>query len=290
MATTAKKRYYRPNMLKAFTIAALLVCPALAAQDTAIDRALRHLYNFDFKSAHSVLDVYIAVHPDEPLPYAFRASAFLFFELDRLHVLEAEFLTSDEKLAEKKKKLDPDPAVRANFMKAVEDTARRGEAALKLNPQDKNALLALCIAQGVSTDYMALVEKKQIASLSAAKKSNNYAQQLLKIDPKFYDAYLTAGFSEYMVGSLPFFVRWFGKFDNVSGSKERGLENLRLTAREGRYFKAFAKILISIISLREKKPQEAQKLLVELAREYPGNPLFHKELAKVSNKLGMAAN
>ena len=26
--------------------------------------------------------------------------------------------------------------------------------------------------------------------------------------------------------SLPFFVKWFVHFDNVSGSKERGLENL----------------------------------------------------------------
>jgi hypothetical protein len=277
-------------MLKAVAIAAVLVCPALAAEETAIDRALQHLYNFDFKSAHALLDKYIEAHPEEPLPYAFRASAFLFFELDRLQVLEAEFLTDDEKLAEKKKKLEPDAAIRVNFMKAMEDTTKRGEAAVKANPQDKNALLALCIAQGVATDYMALVEKKQIASLGAAKKSNNYAQQVLKLDPKYYDAYLTAGFSEYMVGSLPFFVRWFVRFDNVSGSKERGLENLRLTAREGRYFKAFAKILISIISLREKKPLEAQKLLAELARDYPGNPLFRKELVKVSNKLGMAAN
>ena len=152
------------------------------------------------------------------------------------------------------------------------------------------ALFSLCIAQGVTTDYMALVEKKQIASLGPAKKSNNYAQQLLKIDPKFYDAYLTTGFSEYMLGSLPFFVRWFVRFDNVSGNKERGMENLRLTSREGHYFKAFAKILISLISIREKKPLEAQKLLAELTHEYPANPLFRKELVKISNKLGMAAN
>lgn len=276
-------------MLK-FAIAALLALPAFAAEEPTIDRALQHLYNFDFKSTHAVLDQYIATHAQDPLPYAFRASALLFYELDRLQVLEAEFLIDDDKLAEKKKKLDPDPVNRAKFMQAMEDTTKRGEAALKANPQDKDALLALCVAQGVATDYMALVEKKQIASLSSAKKSNSYAQQVLKLDPKFYDAYLTAGFSEYMVGSLPFFVRWFVRFDNVSGSKERGLENLQLTAREGRYFKPFAKILISIISLREKRPLEAQKLLAELSRDYPGNPLFRKELVKLSNRLGMAAN
>jgi tetratricopeptide (TPR) repeat protein len=279
-------------MLRSFALITIL-CTSAQAADTAapaLEKALHHLYNFDFRSTHEVLDKIIQAHPEDPLPYAFRSSAFLFYELDRLQLLEAEFLTDDEKLVEKKKKLDPDPTVRANFLKALDEATKRGEAALRVNPNDKNALFSLCIAQGVTTDYMALVEKKQIGSLGPAKKSNNYAQQLLKIDPKFYDAYLTAGFSEYMLGSLPFFVRWFVRFDNVSGSKERGIENLRLTAREGHYFKAFAKILISLISLREKKPQEAQKLLAELAREYPSNPLFRKELVKLSQKLGMVAN
>jgi hypothetical protein len=140
----------------------------------------------------------------------------------------------------------------------------------------------MCIAQGVATDYMALVEKRQLSSLAPARRSNNYAQRLLKLDPKYYDAYLTTGFSEYMIGSLPFIVRWFVHFDNVTGSKERGVENLRLVAREGHYFKPFAKILLGVVALREKRPQETRDLLVDLARDYPDNPLFRKELAKVT--------
>jgi hypothetical protein len=30
--------------------------------------------------------------------------------------------------------------------------------------------------------------------------------------------------------------------------------------------------------------------MVELSREYPANPLFRKELAKLNSKLGLAAN
>ena len=123
-----------------------------------------------------------------------------------------------------------------------------------------------------------------------AKKSNTYAQRLLKLDPKYYDAYLTAGISEYMIGSLPFFVKWFVKFDNIDGSKDRGIERLRLVAREGHYFKPFAKIMLSIIALREKRPQEAQQWLAELTRNYPDNRLFRQELAKVSAKLAVNAN
>jgi hypothetical protein len=277
--------------LRIQALAAILCVSALrAAEPNGIDVALQRMYNQDYVAAHEVLDRYIATRPQDPVPYAFRASAYLFYELDRLGILESEFLTDDKQIAEKKKKLDPDPLTREKFVRAVHDVETRADAALKINPDDPQALFAMCIAQGVATDYMAFVEKKQFSSLSVAKRSNGYAQRLLKLDPTFYDAYLTAGISEYMLGSLPFFIRWFVKFDNVDGSKERGVDRLKLVAREGHYFKPFSKIMLSIISLREKRPQEAQQWLTELARDYPENRLFRTELAKVNAKLGINAN
>jgi hypothetical protein len=276
-------------MLRFCALTALLSLPAFAGNNPAIDEALEHLYSFDFTASHRALNSYIGEHPQDPLPYAFRASAYLFYELDRLGILESEFLIDNDKIADKKK-LDPDPSVKARFMKALEDTQIRANAAFQANPNDHNALFAMAVAQGVQTDYMALVEKHQFSSLGPAKQSNSYAQRLLKLDPKFYDAYLTAGFSEYMLGSLPFFVRWFVHFDNVSGSKQKGRQQLELVAREGYYFKPFAKILLGICDLREKRPADAQRLLMELAREYPSNPLFRTELAKLNGQLGIAAN
>jgi hypothetical protein len=274
-----------------FWVSIILLClPAFgAAGAVTIDAAVEQMYNFDFPASHRILDQCIAAHPQDPLPYAFRAAADLFYEMDRLGILESEFLVDDKRIIAKKKLL-PDAAVRAQFYKALDDTASRAEAALGANPDDRSALFAMCISQGVATDYMALVEKHQFSSLSPARRSNNYAQRLLKLDPKYYDAYLTTGFSEYMIGSLPFIIRWFVHFDNVSGSKERGVENLRLVAREGHYFKPFAKILLGVIDLREKKPQEARNLLVDLARDYPDNPLFRKELAKVTASIAATGN
>src|SRR5437667_11086394 len=154
---------------------------------TPIDSAVNRMYDFDFAGSHEILNRYIAAHPQEPLPYAFRASAYLFYELDRLGILESEFLIDDKKIAEKKKKVEPDPVNREKFMKTLTDVDSRVDAALKVNPDDRKALLAVCIAQGVATDYMAFVEKKQFSSLTLAKRSNTYAQRLLKLDPKSYD-------------------------------------------------------------------------------------------------------
>jgi hypothetical protein len=266
---------------------ALLLAPRLCAgaDTTLLDDAFGDLYNFNFPAAHQAVDRYIAEHPQESLPYSVRASGYLFYELDRLGILESEFLIDDKRIVDKKAKT-PDPVVRATFLKAVDDARTRADAALAADPDDKMALLSMCIAEGVSTDYMALVEKHQILSLAPAKKSNNYAQRLLKLDPKFYDAYLAAGFSEYMIGSLPFFIRWFVHFDNVNGDKKVGIQHVELVANEGHFLKPFAKILLAIAALRDKRPRDAQKLLQELAKNYPQNPLFRNELAKLNAKIG----
>lgn len=277
-------------MFRPWVLAILLCSSAYGAVEAPIDEAFRHLYNFQFQPAHDVLNRYIAAHSEEPLPYAVRASAYLFYELDRLGILESEFLIDDKRIAKKEKALQPDPKVRVAFMKALEDVQSRANAVLAANPNDKSALLALCIDQGVTMDYMAFIEKHQFRSLTPAERSNSYAQRLIKLDPNFHDAYLTAGLSEYLVASLPFFVRWFVHFDNVNGNKEKGVQSLETVARDGHYLKPFAKILLGIINLREKKYREAQRLLMELNRDYPDNPLFRTELAKLNNKVDGPSN
>ncbi|HVN06618.1 MAG TPA: hypothetical protein VMT86_19500 [Bryobacteraceae bacterium] len=272
-----------------FWVLGFLFCLPLAAEDAPacgcdspeIAEAFDHLYNFNFPATHANIDHYIAANPAAPLGYAVRASAYLFYELDRLGILESQFLASDKHIASKKE-LKPDPDVRAKLLKAIDDARTRAQVVLAANPHDRQALFSMSIVEGVTTDYMAFVEKHQIASLSPAKRSNGYAQELLKMSPPCVDAYVTAGISEYMIGSLPFFIRWFVRFDNVQGSKEQGVKNLETVVRDGYYFKAFAKILLGIIDLREKRPRDTEKLLAELSHSYPSNPLFRRELARLS--------
>jgi hypothetical protein len=277
-------------MLRArFAAGLLIIAPLAAAPPTVFDQAFGRLYNFDFAATHAILDPYIASHPAEPFPHAIRASAYLFHELDRLGVLEGEFFADDKRIIDRKK-LKPDPAIRARFLKSIDDAQSRAKAVLRAAPNDRDALFTLCISQGLATDYMALVEKRQIASLSPAKQSNVYAQRLLRIDSQYYDAYLTTGLTEYLVGSIPFFIRWFIRFENISGSKEKGVQTLELVAEKGRYLRPFAKILLSIAYLREKKRGKSRQLLAELTREFPSNPLLARELTKLDQQLGPAGN
>jgi predicted Zn-dependent protease len=264
----------------------LFVCPGFvrAAEPLIPDigRAFDRLYNFDFAGSHAVLNAYAAAHPDEALPHAVRSAVYLFTELDRLGILESQFLTDDDRIVDKRKLMDPDPKIRVEFFQAVSAAESRAKRVLASKPDDPDSLLAMCIAYGELSDYTALVEKRQIGSMSPAKVGNSFAQRLLRLKPPRLDAYVSTGFSEYLIGSLPFFMRWFIHFDNIKGSKDEAVRNLELVRTQGQYLKPFAKVLLGIIYLREKQRDEAITVLAELARDYPANPLFRKELAELS--------
>jgi hypothetical protein len=263
---------------------ALAAAPAAPAQiqkvdtEAALKQAYAHLYNFDFNGAQEILDHQRQLDPKQPVIVATKAAAYLFSELDRLRILELDFFTDDDKVVDRRK-LVPDPAVRAKFFKAVEESDGLANARLAAKPDDPDGLLALCMTTGLVTDYAALIEKRRFGSFALAKKSHIWAKKLLDLNPPMVDAYMTFGTAEYIVGSLPFFLRWFVHMDSVEGNKKKGIDELELVAKQGKYYGPFARMLLAVIAMREKRPQDAESLLAGLASEYPQNPLIRKELA-----------
>lgn len=251
---------------------------------TAIDRAFQRLYNFDFPGALAILDEAKKADAENPLVDSVRAAAYLFQEMARLHILEATFFLNDDNLAEGSPKLKPDPTVRTALFAALAAARQRAGAMLAQSPDDVDALFALCMSAGIETDYTALVERRTWRSIKLVPTTIKYADRLLARTPPFYDAYLNLGSVEYIVGDLPFFVRWFVHFDKIQGNKARGIEQLKLVASRGRYYGPFARILLVLVSLREQKPEEAEQLLRGLANEFPENPLFGKELIRLQSR------
>ena len=256
-----------------------------APSSTAIDLALNRMYNYDFAGAHAILDQEVRTHPEDALIYAVRGAAYLFSEFDRLKILESEFFEDDDAVTDKKR-LKPDPAARSELFKMTAEARKRASARLAANANDLNAMFALCTAAGVDTDYVSLVEKKYFRAYSLSKESQRYARKLLAMKPPFYDAYLTLGAVEYVVGSMNFFFRLFIRFDEIKGSKQKAIDNLNQVIAGGRYFRPYAKILLSAIYLREKQPQRALVLLRELERDFPENSLIRREAKRAAEKAG----
>jgi hypothetical protein len=257
--------------------------PPTAAPSTAIDHAFSRIYNLDFPGSFAVLDDHAREDPDDPLTPAVRAVTHLFMELQRLRVLESQFFLNDDNMVDGSTHPVADPAVKTIIDASLVDARRRARARLAKSPGDVDGLFTMCLTVGVELDYVAFVERKTWRTIRLAGDAARYSAALLAKDPPFYDAYLTYGSLEYIVGSLPFFVRWFVHYDGVKGDKRRGIEQLKLVARQGRYYGPFARILLAVVSLREKKFADAETLLAGLAAEFPSNDVFQRELAQVKS-------
>jgi hypothetical protein len=252
---------------------------------TALERGYRAAYNLDFDSAQQEFSSWQKTHPEDPLGPVSEAAGLLFSEFNRLGILESQLFTRDSNF-EKRKKLTPDPAVRGRFERALERADALAAVKLARNPNDPDALFAQALSNGLRADYTALVEKRNVASLGYTRDANATAKKLLAIDPHYYDAYLATGLNNYIIGSLSAPVRWFMRLGGYEGDKKTGIDQLRLAAEHGRFFAPFARMLLAVAYLRDKDTRHARELLSGLHEQFPANPLFAREMARLEHNHG----
>jgi hypothetical protein len=247
-----------------------------------LDHGFQLLYNLDFDRAHNVFAAWQQSHPDDPMGPTCDAAGVLFSEFHRLGVLEAQFFENDKRF-ENRQKLSPDPAVRERFNTAILKAESIARARLAKNSKDKDALFALTLTNGLQGDYAALIEKRNLASLRYTKQATAWGDQTLAVDPECYDAHIASGISKYIIGSMAAPVRWLVRLGGVSGDKQEGMKELKLTAERGHYLAPFANILLAIAYVREHDKPRARELLASLRDQFPANPLFAEEIARLDS-------
>jgi hypothetical protein len=245
-----------------------------------LDAGFHLLYELKPEEARKQFEALQKSHPEDPLGSAADAAAYLFEECYRQGVLTSGFFLDDERFLGKIP-LKPDPELRAAFFAADKRAQDLAQLQLKSNPDDPNALFAMALSVGMEADYASLIDKQQLDSLKKIREADTYAKRLLVIAPDAADAYLGLGTANYVIGSLPGIKKFFLGLAGIHGNKKLGIQQLEIAADHGRYLRPFAKILLAMVALREKKPELARAQLKELVAEFPENPLFASELAKL---------
>jgi hypothetical protein len=277
------------NTLTWVWLPAFLVLVAVWAQGaepkpaaTPLDHGFNLLYNLSFDQAHQVFVQWEQNHPADPMGPASEAAGLLFSEFHRLGVLESQFY-ADDKAFDNRQKFTPDNNVRGRFDDALSRTETLAQACLQKDSNDQGALFAMTLRSGLKADYEALIEKNNFGSLRYTKEGNIWAGRLLAVNPQFYDAHLAVGASKYIVGSMPAPVRWLVRLGGVPGDKQAGIQELQVTAEQGRFLAPFARILLAIAYVREKDVSKARAVLSSLKEDFPQNPLFEREIAHLDS-------
>ena len=238
------------------------------------------LYELKPEEARNQFEAWQESHPEDPLVSASKAASYLFEECYRQGVLTSEFFLDNKRFLGKIP-LKPDPKLRGAFFGADKQAQELAQLRLKTTPDDTNALFAMALSVGMQADYASLIDKHQLESLKMIREADKYAKKLLLVAPDAADAYLGLGTANYIIGSLPGLKKFFLGFAGIHGDKKAGIQQLEIAADHGHYLRPFAKILLAMAALREKKPEMARIQLNELVAEFPENPLFASELAKL---------
>lgn len=261
--------------------------PVWASDPPEIEKGFRLLYQLRFDEARANFRAWQGVHPEDSQVQAFEAASYLFQEFYRQGVLTSEFFLDDKRLLGGVQG-QPDAEREREFLAANMRARDLAKHRLQLSPKDPEALFVLTITAGMLADYAGLIKMQHLETLKRIHEAEAYAKALLAADPDAQDAYLTLGAAHYILGSLPGYKRLFLVFVGIQGDKRRGMMQLQMAATHGHYLRPFAKILLALVALREKQDGLAHTLLEELEAEFPENPIFARELAKLGDPFGTA--
>jgi len=243
-----------------------------------LDRGFRSLYELRFPEARMEFLAFQKAQPGDPLGKAAEAASYLYEEFNDKKILTSAFFLDDAKM---QNGADGTPAQNRNdaFLAANHQARDMARLRLKSNPNDAHSLFVLAIADGMESDYDALLVKRQIASLGLIRQAEAEATRLLALDSSAQDAYVALGASSYIIGCLPAYKRAFLWFGGIHGDRAHGMEELQTAVSRGHYLQPFAKIMLALACEREHQMDRARALLADLCNQFPANPLFARELA-----------
>jgi hypothetical protein len=248
-----------------------------------LDTGFHALYGLKFKEARERFLAYQKARPDDPLGKVAEAASYLFEEFNEKGVLTSDFFLNDDKFLGG---VEGNPAQNRNsdFLRANHEARDVAKRRVKSDPHDAHGLLVLTMTDGMESNYMAMIEKKQLPALSLMRQAESEANTLLAINPDEKDAYVALGMSNYVIGCLPGYKKAFLWFGGVHGDRTRGMQQMQSAAEHGHYLQPFAKILLALAYEREHQAERAQPLLASLSAQFPANPIFAHELDLIEKK------
>lgn len=275
--------------------------------ETANELRLRGLdlaCNLDHDQALELLRRAVAMAPDDPAPHRSLAAVLWLNLLFRRGAVTVDhylgsFSRSSVDLAK------PPPEIDAEFRLHVERAIALAERRVAANPKDAQAHYDLGAAVGLQASYVATVEGKMLAGFRAARRAYDEHEKALALDPSRKDAALVVGTYRYVVSTLSLPMRMIAYVAGFGGGRDRGIQMLRETAeldpdtkpvhdssgaaiKRGNDARADALFALILVYNRERRWDDALKVLSELQRLFPRNRLLWLEAGSTALRAGRA--
>ena len=267
------------------TLSALLLPPSARGQSSRElrERAADLAYNLDRPEAIRLLRQAIAADPDDTNNYRALASAiWLEVLFKRGAVTVDHYLGSFTKTNVDVK--EPPGELDAEFKRTVAKAIELAEKRVAAAPRDPQAHFELGTAVGLQASYIASVEGRLTAGFRAARRSYDAQETVLALDPKRKEAGLIVGTYRYLVSTLPWYMRVGAYIYGFGGGKETGLRMIEETAALGDENRTDAEFALVLLYNREKRYDDALRVMANLRRRYPRNRLVLLEAGATATR------
>ena len=281
----------RQQPTRAALIGVLLLCavPAtLHPQETPQQlraRAFHLAYNLDHDQAMDLLRRAAAAAPDDPASHRSVAAVLWLNILFRRGAVTVDhYLGSFSRATVDLPK--PPPEMDREFRQLVARAKELSERQIRAAPRDPVARYNLGAVLGIEASYVATVEGRMLAGFKAARRAYDEHEKVLELNPSMKDAGLVVGTYRYIVSTLSLPLRMMAYVAGFGGGRERGIRMLEETAAAGGETRTDALFGLVLMYNREKRYDDALRVLEELRRLYPRNRLVVLEAGSTALRGG----
>jgi hypothetical protein len=244
------------------------------------------LYNMESVTAVEKFEEIRRRAPYHPAGDLYLATALWLGQLNKTRRLQSglygsgsSFYAGADKAKEDAEGDAVDPNLDRAFRERMAQAKTKALALVARNKNDADALYFLGSYYGVMAGYEASVARRFFSAMRNGSRCVEAHEKAVKINPDYYDAYLSIGVYDYIAGSLPFGYRVMATMVGVRGNKKRGIGRLQSIIENNAPTADDARILLVAIFRNEKRYDEALALLDLLCAKYPRSYLLKLERA-----------
>lgn len=274
--------------------AAVVSASSVHAQEADIDARLRTAYetayNLDHDEAARQLHELAKLEPELPTTYRALASiTWLRLLFSRGTVLVDEYLG---RISKRDVQLGaPPPDVAGAFAQYLSSAIANAEARVARHPRDARALYELGSALGLQASYAATVEGRMGRAFGSARRAYQAAERAAALAPSAPEPLLILGTYRYVVAGLNLPARLVAYLAGMDGDRTRGLQFVEQAATSVRSeVQTEARFALILLYNREKRWDDALRVLEALRTAYPRNRLLWLETGATSLRAGRAAD
>lgn len=255
------------------------------AQPEPVRVAIDHLRNLEYEPAKLGLEAWLKEHPEALCAWNYLAIATLYEEMFRQGVLESKVYGEGGEVF-KPSKVPVTPEFQKELFAVLDKAQTLADERLKKDPKDEEAMYWAGVTHGTRATYHFTLRKEYTPALREATAAYKQHKQLLKLDPGYVDAYLIVGVNNYVVGSLPWYLKMMASLTGRHGNRAEGLRQIERVTREGHYAREDAQLVLAVLYQREKMFAEALPLYQHMATAYSRNYLLAQEVGTLYGLVG----